>query len=80
VDARLAGGGERGPRARPEDAVLPDEGAVEVARERGDVAREAVGKGQLVDSTTYCATSAICCSESWSLNAGMPPRPFRIVL
>jgi hypothetical protein len=64
VDARFPGGRERCARTGAEDAVLPDEGAVQVARERGDVAREAVGEGQLVDSTTYCATSAICCSES----------------
>jgi len=41
VDAGLAGGADRGDRAGPENSVLRDQGAVEVARDRGDVTREA---------------------------------------
>ena len=64
---------EGGDRPRSEDAVLPDQRAVEVARDRGDVAGKAVGKAQLVDSTTYAATSAMSCSLRLSPNAGIAP-------
>jgi hypothetical protein len=67
---------DRRDRAPGEHGVRADQGAVEVARDRGDVAREAVGEDQLVDSTTYAATSAICCSLSWSPKAGIAPAPF----
>jgi mono/diheme cytochrome c family protein len=40
VDPRRAGGADGGDRARPEAAVLPDQGAVEVARDRSDLARD----------------------------------------
>jgi hypothetical protein len=53
MDAGLAGSADRGDRARTEDSVLRDQGAVEVARDRGDVTREAGWKLQPVDSTTY---------------------------
>jgi hypothetical protein len=53
MDAGLAGGADRGDRARTEDSVLRDQRAVEVARDRGDVTREACREGQPVDSTTY---------------------------
>jgi hypothetical protein len=42
----LARRGERTERARAEDEVLADQRAVEVARERLDVAREVVGQRQ----------------------------------
>ena len=40
MDAGGAGGGDRGPRARPQLGVLADQGAVEVGGERPDAARE----------------------------------------
>jgi hypothetical protein len=46
VDARRAGGLERGDRARMQDRVLGDQGPVEVRRDQRDVAREIVGKRQ----------------------------------
>jgi hypothetical protein len=46
VQARVAGALERVQRARPENAFLPDERAIEVGRDDGDVAREVVGKPQ----------------------------------
>ena len=73
MDPGLARRRERGNRSRAEDAVLPDQRAVEVARDRGDVAGKALGKAQLVDSTTYAATSAISCSLRLSPNGGIAP-------
>ena len=70
---------DRSARARPQHEVGADQGAVEVDRERGDVAREA--RRQLdygvppVDFTTYAATSAICCAVSLPPNDGMTPLP-----
>ena len=61
-----------------EQAVAADERPVEVARERRDLARKALGKGQaqpLVDATRYCERSAICCGSNCSAKAGMPPCP-----
>jgi hypothetical protein len=66
-------------RARVQGAVLPDERAVEVARDDGDLAREAGWQEQaqpLRALTTYAATSAICCSLSEPLKGGIPPPPF----
>ena len=40
VDPRCLGGGDRGDRARPQDAVLGDQRPVEVARDRRELARE----------------------------------------
>jgi hypothetical protein len=53
MDPGVAGGADRRERARAEDSVLGDQGAVEVARNRGDVMREACWELQPVDSTTY---------------------------
>jgi hypothetical protein len=44
VQAGVVRAAERGERPRPEDAVVPDQRAVEVARDDPDVAREAFGK------------------------------------
>ena len=55
---------QRRARARAEDAVLADQRAVEVARDRGDVARKSVGEAQAGVAETYAATSAIACSLS----------------
>jgi hypothetical protein len=44
VDSGLASRGDRGASARPQDSVLGDQRAVEVARERGDVGRKAAGE------------------------------------
>ena len=53
--------GDRRAGARPQQAVTADEGAVEVAGERLDIARKRRGKDQPpVAWTTYAATSAIC--------------------
>ena len=72
MDPGRARGGDRVSRARVQEAVLADERAVEVARERVDPLREIRGKvygvvppGALpVDLTTKVATSAICWSVS----------------
>ena len=61
----------------PDDAVRPDQRAVEVAGER---LRPAAAKCREVaqppaDEETNCATSAICCGSSWSLKDGIPPWP-----
>jgi hypothetical protein len=53
VDTCRAGRADGGDRARPEATVLPDQGAVEVARDCGDVAGKAGWEDQPVDSTTY---------------------------
>ncbi len=67
---------DRGQEPRPEPAVAAEDRPVEVAGERRDVAGEAVRENQpLVESTTYWATSAICCGSSWSENEGIPPWP-----
>jgi hypothetical protein len=73
MDTHIRGCLEGGNRPRLEYPVLPDEGAVEVAGDGGDVPREAVGEDQCVDWKTYSATSAICFSLSWSPNEGMAP-------
>jgi hypothetical protein len=44
VQPGVAGALERVQRARPEDALLPDERSVEVGRDDRRVAREVVGK------------------------------------
>ena len=78
VDPRCLGGSERRSGTRPQDAVLGDQRAVEVARDRSDLARE-VGRelGQPdVFSTTYAATLAISCSLNWPSKAGIAPAPF----
>ena len=75
VDPGGAGGSERRGRPRPQHAVLPRQRPVEVARDRGDVAREAVRERQRVDSETYAATSAISCSLRLSANEGIAPWP-----
>jgi len=46
MDARCAGGADRGDRARMQDRVLGDQRPVEVGRDQRDVAREVVGKRQ----------------------------------
>jgi hypothetical protein len=45
-------GAQRRPRPRPQDAVLRDQRPVEVARERVDLAREALRQDQLVEAAT----------------------------
>jgi hypothetical protein len=72
---------DRFSRVWAQDGVLGDERAVEVDGERRDVLREA--RRELdpygvppVALTTYEATSAICCVESWPLKEGMTPLPF----
>jgi hypothetical protein len=52
ADAGLAGGGDRGLRARVQESVLADERAIEVAGEDLDVAREVGRQFYCVDSTT----------------------------
>ena len=47
MDPRAAGRGDRAARARVQEAVLADERAVEVARERVDPAREVGRESQL---------------------------------
>ena len=61
MDSGRAGGGERALRARVEEAVLGDERAVEVARERVDRAGEFRGESQLplVRNLTRASTWAL---------------------
>ena len=66
------------PRPRAHASVFGDQRAVEVGRERRDVAREIVGKPQRRYCVTNAATSLISCSLKRSLNAGIPPPPSAI--
>jgi hypothetical protein len=81
VRARCADAGDRLAGLRTEDGVLGDQRAVEVDGERRDVLREAWWELDRpygvppVALTTYDATSAICCVESWPLKDGMAPLP-----
>ena len=60
VDPGRARGLNRCDRARGEDAVVREQRAIEVGRERGDLTGEVGWEVQpCVDSTTYAATSAI---------------------
>jgi hypothetical protein len=60
MDPGGTGGADRSDRARREDALVREHGAIEVGRERGNLTREAGWEVQpCVDSTTYWATSAI---------------------
>ena len=74
-DPGVADRAHGGARARMHGCVFRDQRAVEVARERGDVAREVVRKAQ-----TYWVTKAATSAISWSLRrspkAGIPPPPF----
>jgi hypothetical protein len=63
VDTGLARAGERAPRARVQEAVLGDERAVEVARERVDRAGEVRRESQL--PLVRKVTRALICG-SWS--------------
>ena len=65
ADSRLAHGGDGCERARAQEAVLPDQGPVEVASERRDVAREVVREVQLPATLeTYAATFWMSWSSS----------------
>ena len=77
VDARALRASDRGARARAELPSGADERPVEVRGERLDGAAEPIRKEAQppVDDATNCATSAICCGSSWSLNDGIPPWP-----
>ncbi len=72
-----ADGRNRRRGARAEQCVCGDEGAVEIGRERLDLAREArreLDQGYGVPPvafTTYAATLAICWVVSWLLNDGI---------
>jgi hypothetical protein len=60
VDSGRACGLDRRDRARGEDALVCEQRAIEVGRERGNLTREAGWEVQpCVESTTYWATSAI---------------------
>ena len=60
VDPGRPGGPDRCDRARRKDAVVREQRAIEVGRERGDLTGEVGWEVQpCVDSTTYAATSAI---------------------
>src|SRR5262249_59696983 len=70
-------------RDRPlaEEALLPDQGAIEVRREYRDVARKACRELDQpfglppVALTTYAATSAICFVVSCPVKFGIAPAP-----
>ena len=71
VHAGCAGGPDGGDRARPQDRVLRDQRAVEVAGERLDVGREAGGERQL-----FWVRKATRSATCWSLrlaNDGITP-------
>ena len=76
VDPRVERGADRRPRPRPQLGVLPDQGAIDVAGERPDTARKAVGEDYFpATDETYAATSAICFGVSCPLNEGITPLP-----
>ena len=79
MHAAGAHAGDRLAGVRTKHRVLGDQRPVEVDGERGDMARECVGKlyGGVppVAFTTYAATSAICWSDNWPLNDGIWPLP-----
>ena len=80
VDAGRPCRRDRRRRPRAEHRVLADQGAVEVAGERLDVAGERRRQGErpaqlCVDWKTNATTSAICFGESDPLKEGMTPLP-----
>ena len=78
--AGVANRAESSTSARPQHAVLGDQRPVEIEGESGDAPREVrrkvYGAVPPVETTTYAATSAICCAVSEALKGGIFAPPF----